>query len=229
MGYSAAMQTVLIYPSCRPGQIISSSYRAKSTTNLRIKVAVGYNGPPPPLPESGHLDVLDHLIWLGEDKFNPPFVEAVNRIMTEAVDKFQLSDADLVGYWSDDFYPHKGWAEALWRSRRDKPSHRFLCPYEPIMRYQVATIPFATWGWWREHMGGLMWPPVLKYVVDVWVTEKAKLTGDFTEVPDCRFEHKHYYAGTRGRDDVDNHNEPLGVGDHAILDRYRREGFPVVW
>lgn len=220
--------TILIYPSCRSDQVVSSIRRARSTTQLLLHVAVGANIPDGATARSEIQKEATLLLDFGPALFNPPFVEATNRIMKSAVERWKPANEDLIGFWSDDFCPERGWCERLWESRRAHPEKRFLCCWENIMQFSMSTIPFATWGWWKEAMNGHMWPPIMEYVVDTWVTRRARATGDWIEVPRCRIEHKHYFAGTRKRDHVDVHNF-AGAEDFKILEDHRGYNYKPVW
>lgn len=226
---------ILIYPSCRAQCIAESVSRARSKTRTAVRVAVGFNGPtevPPGVSSTpGGTSYIDHLVYYGPELFNPPYTEAVNRLMASAVRAFNPSDDMLIGYWMDDIYPLTDWAAALLSARRRHPRKRFLCPWDNIMRFKLATIPFATWGWWREHMGGCMWPPMLKYVVDVWPSERAKVTEDWLTVPGCRLEHRHHCSGQRPHDLVDRHNGEIRAAcdDDQIIAHGAKTGFAVSW
>lgn len=215
---------ILIYPSARPMLIAEAIARAKSATKVSIKVAVGYN----------HDHALNELdaecpVYFGPNRFDPPYTAAVNLTMKAAAICFRPKPDDLIGYWSDDFYPETGWAEALLASRDARPDKRFLCPWEPLMYPKISTAPFATWGWYRDRMNGMFWNPMLKYVVDVWNSEVAKFYDDFIEVPACRIYHRHYYNGQRRADDIDIHNNNQQGNDREVIESMRSRGFPALW
>lgn len=215
---------ILVYPSCRPSHILPCISRTSASTSVPLHFSVGYNGPPLPLPHPPNA-LLHHY---GETLFDPPFTAATNQSFRRAVTHFNVQDHELIGFWADDFHPVRDWgAELVAMHKHSKKP--FLCPQDGIMRFSVATIPFATLAWWKAHMGGIMWPPMYRYMVDVEPTRKAKLLGDFQEVPRARIVHRHHFLGTRERDEVDAHNAIVDNQDSETLAIREVAGFPVTW
>jgi hypothetical protein len=142
--------------------------------------------------------------------------------------RFKPEKDDLIAYWSDDFYPISGFPSAIFEARKQYEAKRFLQVRDGVLNGErAATIPFITWDWLQQYMGGFFWPPCYKYVVDVEPYRKAHLTGDYLYVSDCFIQHKNHFAGTRPRDHVDEHNLIRDNEDWSLISKRSSLGFPV--
>jgi len=221
------MRLLLLYPSCRPAQAVESIRRVRSTADrsgVDLKVALGANGSLEICRQAG----ADLLLWFGVVRFKPPYAAACAYLYRALLSRFSPSELDYVGYWSDDFYPRPDWLDPLRRTMQR--GRRFILPNDMLLRgTRAAALPVVRVDWLSEHMGGLFWPPVYRYMVDVEPYLKAKQTGDFSYLPSCIVQHRHYFVGSRPQDAVDQHNRITDDDDEKLLYRRKADGFPVTW
>lgn len=215
-----------LYPSCRPDQIADAVQRVR--VNVPSTIVVGCNGPRTLCKNIAFQ--TDLMLWFGEKLFNPSYAKVMTFLARAMVRRFNPTDEDLIAYWSDDFYPQSGFPDKIFEAREKFPNRRFIQVMDGVLNGErAATIPFITWGWLKEHMGGLFWPPCYRYVVDVEPYRKAKITGDFLYLPECFIKHRNHFAGTRPIDHVDRHNLIRDNHDWNLINQRESLGFPVDW
>ena len=221
--------TVLLYPSCRPSQIPGAIQRALQTARVPddLRFVVGANGPEKLCRYSSQLPGV-FVIYFGEELFRPPYTEAVNRCMRVALRRLDPAAGSLIGYWADDHFPRKDWDTALQRAH-SSTGKEVLAARDGIMNAGCATIPFVTRRWLEQHVGGMFWAPIYRYVTDVELFRKSTQTGDYLYVPTCRIDHHHFFAGTREKDEVDAHNEIRDNADWDLIEERTKLRFPVTW
>ncbi len=224
----------LIYPSCRIDRIIPCVSLAKEQADGNIDFIVGYNGP----KSSAVGDNVSLAVWFGSTLFKPAYTKAVNLTFRAAVREIFLKknlnpETTIVGYWSDDFIPSKGWDSKIKQSFSN-PSIQVVGAYDGIRPVDYAvTIPFFRLDWLLKSNGGLFWVPHYKYVIDVEPFKKSNSRGEFYFAHDCEITHQHYInqSNTRAKDEVDTHNQNMlrRSRDYQILKIREQQGFPLDW
>jgi len=216
---TSAKRLVLVYPSGRPTQVCDAIRRARMSATYQVQVAVGLNGDRagvPPIPDSVLID-------FGRNMSLPGFISATNQTYRLAIDYFNVGPDELVGFWSDDFYPKEGWDAALHEALRKNPKQTFLCPDDTIARDACSVAPFATYSWWDGRNGKCMWPPIYKrFSCDDDNTHRAKLLGEFQFVPECVIVHHHPSAKMRVKDSLDTAGEAYYCDDEMLFKKVRR-------
>jgi len=97
---------------------------------------------------------------------------------------------------------------------------------------QLATMLLFDRQYCKDHMGGVIAPPVYKYYcVDSEWNAKAKSLGRFYWDERAKVEHLHSSHGKRPVDDLDK--EKMDAGwmeiDNKIFEERKAQGFPVTW
>src|SRR5574343_238663 len=118
---------ILIYPSGRPNDIADAVARARGTAVHEIAFAIGYNGS---MTIPLHSDGFTLVECYGPNLRNPGFIAATNRLYRLALAAFAVQQDDVIGFWSDDFYPERGWDSAIIECAGRHPS----CLMQPLDR-----------------------------------------------------------------------------------------------
>jgi len=212
----------LAYPSGRPSLVKDAVKRAQDTASHPVFTAVGLNGDRACIPALSNTVLLD----FGPDLAVPgSFVKATNLAYRVGVAAFPISPSDLVGFWSDDFYPEKGWDDIMFKALEDTPAKPFLYPNDKMFfpNTEVITVPFATRKWWDEKNGRCIWPPMYtRAVCDNDITLRAELAGEIQLLNECVIYHKHALNNGRERDWLDLRGDPPGCEDRALFNNVRR-------
>jgi len=118
-------RTILIYPSARPAHVQGAIDRACQTASYKVQTIVGLNGDRGRVPKTQDTILLDF-----GSGFEVPgsFVAATNLSYKVAVEAFKVEPHELVGFWSDDFYPRAGWDKVMIDALLNTPSKPFLYP-----------------------------------------------------------------------------------------------------
>lgn len=200
---------ILIYPSGRPNDIADAVARARGTAVHEIAFAIGYNGS---MTIPLHSDGFTLVECYGPNLRNPGFIAATNRLYRLALAAFAVQQDDVIGFWSDDFYPERGWDSAIIECAGRHPSC-LMQPFDGIRdSAALATIPFAQRDWWDTCNGGAIWPECYRrYFCDTDITVRAAKLGELRYVREARIIHRHPVAGTRAADFLD----ALGMQNYA--------------
>lgn len=147
----------------------------------------------------------------------------------------QLSSGDIIVPAGDDqrFYPN--WLDYALESHREKLGGYGVVGMNDLAyngNTQLATMFLFDRKYCKEHMGGVLAPPVYKYYcVDSEINAKAKSLNRFYWDERAIVEHLHSAHGKRP---VDNHDLDRQKGnymelDNKIFEERKAQGFPVTW
>jgi len=215
---------ILIYPSGRPAYIQPAIRRALQTApDVKVLVAVGYNS------DTEYEDFNDSETLLfryyGPDMCVPGFIKLTNQLYRLAVGHFDVQAEELVGFWSDDFYPSVGWARPLIQAARSFGKPCLIQPNDGIQKNgDCATIPFASRDWWDLRNGGCIWPPIYqRFSCDDDIAFRAKRAKEYVYLPTLTIGHHHFITGRRRRDKLDADSEKFIRSDGLIFRRRKHE------
>lgn len=215
----------MVYPSGRPSDIAAAIQRARSTTTVPLPFAVAYNG-----SEPVKLEMSDVLVdYLGPLPARSNLVDATNIAMRRIVETYRPTPDDIVGYWSDDFWPRQSWAEQLLLAARRRPEIQYFCASDQMNDADCNSplfsccAPFGRWSWFRDNNGGLFWhSEYRRWACDndnylrAWVQNAALFVGSCS-IP--HHNHATYARNQRPKDDLDKFGDPEIEADRAIWNR----------
>ena len=146
----------------------------------------------------------------------------------------KMARADLFWHMGDDLDFTDGWLGILLEAHRTKLGGNGLAGANDSMHdgnTTVATHFLMDRAYCKEHMGGVMAIPVIKYYgVDVWATEKARQVGKYYWCRESVVRHIHHANGGRPVDDTDrSHGDAAWNHDIPLMDEMRNSGLKVTW
>lgn len=141
--------------------------------------------------------------------------------------------ADIFFHQGDDLTYSDGWLDKALEAHRTKLNSFGLVGVNDSIHnggQTVATHVLFDRAFCREHLGGIMAIPVVKYYgADVWLTEVAKRAGRFYWCEDAVVYHLHPCVGKREVDDTDKSHMDWFEEDVRKMDELRGAGFPITW
>lgn len=147
----------------------------------------------------------------------------------------RLSSGDILVPAGDDQIFHPGWLDYALESHQSKLGGYGVVGMNDLAyngNTQVATMFLFDRKYCKEHMGGVLAPPVYKYYnVDSEWNEKAKTLGRFYWDERAVVEHVHSAHGKRSVDALDQEkiDNEWQVIDGAMYEKRKAEGFQVRW
>lgn len=147
----------------------------------------------------------------------------------------QMSRGDLIHPAMDDLIYHENWLKYGLESHREKLGGCGVVGFNDMAydgNKQVATQFMFDRNYCKDYMGGVIAPPVYKYLwIDVEINERAKLANKFFWDSRAVVEHAHSAHGKRPYDAHDQWKDESGLyaSDGAIYRERKAQGFPVTW
>lgn len=147
----------------------------------------------------------------------------------------QLSDGEYITPCGDDqlFYPN--WLEYALESHKDKVSGNGVVGMNDLAydgNTQVATMFLFDRAYCKEHMGGIVAPPMYNYYcIDLEWNEKAKILGKYFWDSRSIVEHLHTAHGKREYDMHDKLKEDNKwmEADNITFENRKARKFPIEW
>ena len=150
-------------------------------------------------------------------------------------DALSMTNGEILVPAGDDQIFHEGWLGYALESHREKLGGYGVVGMNDLAydgNTQLATMLLFDRQYCKDHMGGVIAPPVYKYYcVDSEWNAKAKSLGRFYWDERAKVEHLHSSHGKRPVDDLDK--EKMDAGwmeiDNKIFEERKAQGFPVTW
>lgn len=147
----------------------------------------------------------------------------------------QLSCGDIIVPAGDDqkFYPN--WLDFALESHKEKLSGYGVVGMNDLAYdgdKQLATMYMMDRQFIKDHLGGVLCPPVYKYYcVDSEINAKARSLGRFYWDERAKVEHLHSAHGKRpvdahDRERLENNYAEI---DHTTFEGRQAQGFPITW
>lgn len=147
----------------------------------------------------------------------------------------ELSHGSIIVPAGDDQLFHDGWLDYALKSHKKELGGSGVVGMNDLAydgNIQLATMFIFDRDYCKEHMGGVIAPPVYKYYcVDSEINAKAKSLNKFYWDERSIVEHLHSAHGKRELDDHDRHrmdNNFMEIDNKTFEDR-KAKGFPIEW
>jgi glycosyltransferase involved in cell wall biosynthesis len=147
----------------------------------------------------------------------------------------QLSSGDMICPSGDDQIFHDGWLDYALESHTGQLGGYGVVGMNDLAyngNTQLATMFIFDRQFCKDHLGGVIAPPVYKYYcVDSEINAKAKSLDKFYWDERAVVEHLHSAHGKRpvdahDQERIDNHYAEI---DNALFEQRKAQGFPIMW